>query len=77
MATPTAYGGLARGQIGAAAASLYHSHSNSGSKPHLQPIPQLTAMLTPLSKARDQTRNLMVPSEIHFCCTMTGTPKVF
>ena len=28
----------------------------------------------PLSEARDQTRNLMVPSQIHFCCTMKGTP---
>jgi len=31
-------------------------------------------ILNPLSKARDQTRNLMVPSRIHFCCAMTGTP---
>ena len=30
----------ARGQIGAAAASLHHSHSNTGSEPHLQPTPQ-------------------------------------
>ena len=27
--------------------SLHHSHSNKGSKPHLRPIPQLTAMLDP------------------------------
>ena len=27
----------------------------------------------PLSEARDRTRNLMVPSQIRFCCTMTGT----
>ena len=34
--TPTAYGGSqARGGIGATAASLYHSHSNAGSEPHL------------------------------------------
>ena len=32
-------------------------------------------ILNPLSKARDQTRNLMVPSRIHFHCTMTGTPQ--
>ena len=46
-AAPTAYGSSqARGQIGAAAAGLYHSHCNSnlGSKPSLRPIPQLTAM---------------------------------
>ena len=47
-ATPTTYGGSqARGQIGAVAADLDHSHSNEGSKPHLQPIPQLSAMLDP------------------------------
>ena len=31
----------ARGQIGAVAADLYHSHSNSGSELCLWPIPQL------------------------------------
>ena len=45
---PEAYGGSqASGQIGAAAAGLHHSHSNAGSKPHLQPTPQLTAMPDP------------------------------
>ena len=34
----------ARGWIWAVAASPHHSHSNAGSKPHLQPTPQLTAM---------------------------------
>ena len=43
-ASPMAYGGpQARGQIGAVAADLHHSHSNAGSEPHLQPTPQLTA----------------------------------
>ena len=37
----------ASGQIGAAAASLHHSHSNLRSEPHLQPTPQLTATLDP------------------------------
>ena len=47
-ATPAAYGSAqARGQIGAAAASLHHSHSNTGSQPHLQPTPQLAARLDP------------------------------
>ena len=45
-ATPTAYGNSqARGLIGATAAGLHHSHSNVGSKPHLQPTPQLPVML--------------------------------
>ena len=44
-AVPVTYeGSQARGQIGAAAAGLCHSHSNRGSKLHLQPAPQLTAM---------------------------------
>ena len=35
-AAPMTYGGSqARGQIRPAAAGLYHSHSNVGSKPHL------------------------------------------
>ena len=43
-AAPAAYGGSqARGLIGAVAASLHHSHSNSGSEPRLRPTPQLTA----------------------------------
>ena len=32
-------------------------------------------ILNPLSQARDQTRNLMVPSRICFRCTMMGTSK--
>ena len=31
-------------------------------------------ILNSLSKARDGTRNLMVPSQIHFRCPTTGTP---
>ena len=30
--------------------------------------------LNSLSKARNQTRNLMVSNQIRFCCFMTGTP---
>ena len=32
---------------------------------------------SPLSKARDWTYNLMVPSQVHFCCTRMGTPFFF
>ena len=43
-AAPAVYGGSqARGLTGAAATHLHHSHSNVGSKPHLQPTPQLMA----------------------------------
>ena len=31
-------------------------------------------ILNSLTKAGDQTCSLMVPSQIHFCCAMTGTP---
>ena len=37
----------ARGRIEAAAASLHHSHSNTGSKQHLHPTPQLMATSDP------------------------------
>ena len=47
-ATPAACGSSqARGRIGAVAAGLCYSRSNVGSKPHLQPTPQLVAMLDP------------------------------
>ena len=45
MATSVTYGiSQARGQIGAAAPSLIHSHSNTGSEPHLWHKLQLVAM---------------------------------
>ena len=69
--TPTAYGGSqARGLIGAVAASLRQSHTNAGSKPHPSRVCNLhrssrqRRIVNPLSKGRDRTRNLMVPSRI-------------
>ena len=45
-AAPMAYASSqVRGQIGAIAASLHHSHSNSGSELCLRPTPQLAATL--------------------------------
>ena len=75
-----AYGDYqARGQIGAVAASLCHSHSNARSKPHLSSTPQLTQhqILNPLSKAGDRTHNLMVLSWIRFRCATMVTPQNF
>ena len=64
-ATPVAYGSSqARGPIGAIAASLSHSHGNTGS-------------LTHCARSRGWTHNLMVPSQIRFHYTMTGTPLLF
>ena len=33
-------------------------------------------ILNPLSEARDQTRNIMVPSWIRFLCATTGMPQL-
>ena len=57
-ATPMAYGGSqARCLIGATAASLCQSHNNTGSKPHLQPTPQPSAMPDPWPTERGQGSN--------------------
>ena len=40
-------GSQARGQIGATAAGLHHSHSKARSELRLQPTPQLTATRDP------------------------------
>jgi len=79
-ATPKAYGSSqARGPIRPAAAGLHHSHSNAR-LPGLSHVCDLhhsswqRRILNPLSEARDRTRNLMVPSQIHFHCSTTGTP---
>ena len=34
-------------------------------------------ILNPLSETGDRTHNLMVPSQICFCCARTGTPVSF
>ena len=48
MAAPVAYGSCqAKDRIGATAASIHNSHSNSRSELHLGPAPQLMAMLDP------------------------------
>ena len=70
-AAPTPYGGSqARGRIGAVATGLNHSHSNGDNSRQHQ-------ILNPLREVRDRTRNLMVPSQIHFCRTMMGTPQLY
>ena len=56
-AAPAAYRrSRAKGQIGAVAAGLHHSHSSAGSMPRVRPTPQLTTLdiLNPLSKAWDR-----------------------
>ena len=69
-AAPAAYGGSqARGLIGAVATGLLQSHSNAGSELSrvcdLHHSLQQRRVLNPRREAKDQTRNLMVPSRIH------------
>ena len=74
--TPTTYGGSqARGPIGAVTAGLRQSHSNTNPRysGKLHHSSWQCWILNPLSKARDWTHNLMVPSWICFHCAMTGT----
>ena len=48
MAAPEEYGSSqARGQIRAAVTGLLCSHSNTGSEPHLQPMPRLVVRPDP------------------------------
>ena len=78
-ATPEAYGNSQpRSQIRAAATNLHNSHSNTGSKPQMQPIPQLIAMPDPLPTELGQGLNciLMNTSWIHFHCSIMGTPLI-
>ena len=71
-AAPVAYGGSqARSLIGATDTAtrdpscVFDLHHSS----------QQCQILNPLSKARDPTRNLMVPSQIRFHSTTMGTPR--
>ena len=65
------------------ATGLHQSHSNARSKLatpdpscvcDLHHSSQQRQILNPLGRARDRTRNLMVPRRICFRCTTTGTP---
>ena len=67
-ATPAAYGGSqARGQTGAVAAGLHHSHSNARSEPCLRPYhsSQQRQILNPLNEARDRTCVFIDAIQIH------------
>ena len=80
-ATAAAYGGFqARGLIEVVAASLHHSHSNVRSIQAMSVTYTHSSrqrwIINPLSKARHQIHNLVVPSRIRFCCTTMRTPKL-
>ena len=70
-------GSQARGPIGAEATGLHHSHHNTDPQHRICDIHHSSRqrqILNPLSRVRDQTCNLTVPSRIRFHCAMTGTP---
>ena len=73
-----AYGGSqARGRIGAELPA-YTAATATWDPSHICNLYHSSwqcQILNPLSKARDHTHNLKVPSQIHFCCAMTGTPQ--
>ena len=72
-AAPSAHGGSqVRGQTGAAAAGLHHSHSPIC---YLHPSSRQHQILNLLSEARDRTRILMDASQICFHRAMKGTPR--
>ena len=72
-AAPTAHrGSQARGWIGAYTRATATWDWSCFCNPHHSS--QQCQILNPLSKARDQTRNLMAPGRIPFCCATTGTP---
>ena len=76
--TTVAYGGSqARGQIGASAAGLHHSHSNVKSELCLWPTPQLMATWDPdpLIEVRDRTQVLLDTSQVPYHWATTGTPS--
>ena len=77
-ATSKAHGSSqARGEFGAAAATLCLSHSNLGSEPicDLHHSSWQCGILNPLSKARDQTCILMDTSWICYCRATMGIPQ--
>ena len=77
-AVPAAYtSSQSRGQIGATASGLCHSHSNARSKLHfdLHRGLQQCQILNPLS--RDQTHVLMDTSRVRYRWVTTGTPFFF
>ena len=80
-AAPTVYGEVPR--LGVELESQPLAYTTAIATPDLSLIHKLCRGLhqcwifNPLSKAWDQTRNLMVPSWIRFCCARMGIPHFF
>ena len=80
---PAAYvSSQAGGQIGAIAAGLHHSHRNAGSRIQATSATYTTVQLMatqdprPTEQGQGWNPLLRDPSQIHFCCATTGTPKL-
>ena len=74
----TAYGGS---QARVYSELLLPAYTTATAKPDLSRVCNLhysswqCRILNPLSEAREQSYNLMVPSQIRFCWTTTGSPR--
>ena len=68
----------ARGRMGAAAAGLHHTIATQDPRcvSDLHHSSWQRQILNLLSKTRDRTHDLTVPSQIHFRCATMGTPGV-
>ena len=76
-AAPTAYGGSqarVQSELQLPAYATATAVQDLSHVCHLHHSSRQHQIRNPLIEARDRTRNLMVPSGIHFYCTMTGTP---
>ena len=77
-AVPVAHGSSqARGWIGAVAAGLYTTATETQDPSHICNLHHSSWqrwILNSLSKARDQSHVLMGSSRVHYCWAMTGTP---
>ena len=69
----------ARGGIGAAAAGLYHSHSNADPSCLCDLCKNLAATLdtNPMSEARDRTHILMDASQVLTPCSHNGNSSIY
>ena len=75
-AAPAAHGGSqARGPIGAYTRAIATPDPSRVCNPHHSSWQR--RILNPLSEAGNQSRKLMVPSRVRFCCAMMGTPFIY
>ena len=76
-AAPTAYGDSQAGGLIGATAAIVTAMLNPSCICDLHHSSRQHRILNPLNEVRDQTLNLMVPSQISFRCATTGTQYFF